>query len=87
MPETRPTLDGLAPTQRTLAQAHWYVWRLSREQPTVVQAETVLGLLECHMQPETLHRLALARDRYWREKRQEDASGTKADGPNAGDVR
>jgi hypothetical protein len=73
--ETRPALDGLSDDQRLLALAHWYLFRLTTEQPQAlaycwpasVTPDVLLRQMEGGMQPETKHRLAMARDRYWKE--------------------
>ena len=74
--ETRPTLQGLDDAQRTLAMAHWWLWltvvgRIPGVgwERTGCNGNIVLTALEAAMQPETLHRLAQARDRYWKETR------------------
>ncbi len=36
--ETRPTLQGLDDTQRTLAMAHWWLWLVAVE-PVVKETE------------------------------------------------
>ncbi len=72
--ETRPTLQGLDDAQRTLAMAHWWLWLVHVSHvPGVDWAAigctpaNVLGVLEAGMTSETKHRLAQARDRYWKE--------------------
>lgn len=71
--ETRPALNGITDDQRTLALAHWWLWRVffldSLDVPEQRDAERTLTKLETLLHPITLHRLAQARDRYWREKR------------------
>lgn len=70
--ETRPALDGIPDEQRTLALAHWWLFRVyASVWGYIVDTDVVAVLLrlEAQMQPETTHRLAQARDRYWREVR------------------
>jgi len=75
--ETRPALDGIPDDQRTLALAHWWLFRLTTEQPKTVEycwpasvtPDVLLRQMEGSMDSVTLHRLAQARDRYWREIR------------------
>lgn len=75
--ETRPTVGGLTVEQRTLAKAHWYTWLCdvlaqAAPRPAGEQAayHEALLTMERRMQPKTLHQLALARDRFWKEKAQ-----------------
>lgn len=96
MPETRPTTNGLPAEQRELALAHWHLWlydvtanRHRERRPATECAawHEALLCLERRMQPETLHRLALARDRYWCEQRQEDGNGEDIADRDGSDVR
>jgi len=66
--ESRPNLRGLSDEQRGLALAHWHVWLAAELHDwLLVSYEGILFHLEFDMQPETLHRLALARGSYFRE--------------------
>jgi hypothetical protein len=69
--ETRPDLHSLPEDQRILGLAHWYVWlcmqRLGYMMEGVDHETFTLHRLEAAMQPKTLHLLALARGRYFRE--------------------
>ena len=71
--ETRPALDGIPDEQRVLALAHWWLWRLRADghlsTDLWAQFEDVMGQIEGQLQPITLHRLAQAKNRYWREVR------------------
>jgi hypothetical protein len=80
MMTVKPDLRGLSAEQKDLARDHWAWWRVYNETQTVVNGEkdevaynTVVDAAaqmytrELLMQPETAHRLALARGRYWRE--------------------
>lgn len=69
--ETRPTLGGLSDDQREIALAHWHlfvcIFQGHVDDTEATNGKRVLSVLEQRMQPETLHRLAIARGRYYRE--------------------
>ncbi len=67
MPDIRPDLHGLSDHERILALAHWYAFLAfyHAERFALGAQHDWLQYLESQMQPETLHRLALARKRWW----------------------
>lgn len=66
--ETRPVLAGICADQRLLGTTYWYNWMLLQSRPTwLPDIVPFLKSLEMLLEPETLHCLDLAKDRYRRE--------------------
>jgi hypothetical protein len=65
---TQPNLRGLDPSQILLARASWAIFLVPQD---VTERDDWLFSLEMYMQPETLHRLALARGMYFRRQAEE----------------
>jgi hypothetical protein len=89
-----PNLRGLPADQVLLAKASWAIflvlqlkpalqWPVDQNMPDVQQPDrelyaVAMGGLEWHMQPETLHRLALCRGAWFRRDVKEKAEEAEA---------
>lgn len=75
--QSRPNLRGLDDEQKTLAWAHWYTFLALNPRPDGWGSRGICWMLDLEerMQPETLHRLALARGAFWRNVNKEVPHG------------